>query len=93
MARCKRGYLTVDVDISEVIDEIDDFDLLEEIKERKLSLGRDDFDPLEDIRDAYNELLRGRMGEAKVILERLLMPKWRKAEDSETAWMAWRKEN
>ncbi len=81
----RRGYVTVTVDISDVIDDIDDASLLEEVKERKLSLGRDDFDPMDDLRDAHEELLRGRPAEALAILERLIRPKWRSTNACEIA--------
>jgi hypothetical protein len=71
------GYLSVEVDLEEALDACDDEMLLEEIKERKLSLGRDDFEPMDDLRDAHEELLRGRPATALAILERLLFPKWR----------------
>jgi hypothetical protein len=77
MARRRRGYMTVDVDLDEALEHIDDETLVEEVKERKLSLGRDDFDPMDDLRDAHEELLRGRPAEALAILERLIRPKWR----------------
>lgn len=69
--------MTVDVDLDEALEHIDDETLVEEVKERKLSLGRDDFDPMDDLRDAHEELLRGRPAEALAILERLIRPKWR----------------
>ncbi len=76
MARRRRGYMTVDVDLSEAIEEMTDDMLIEEINDRKLNLGRDDFDPMDDLRDAHEELLRGRPAEALAILERLIRPKW-----------------
>jgi hypothetical protein len=77
MGKRRRGYMTVDVDLDEALDNIDDATLIEELKERKLSLGRDDFDPEVDLRDAHEELLRGRPAEALAILERLIRPKWK----------------
>jgi hypothetical protein len=77
MAKRRRGYMTVDVDLNEALDNIDDDTLLEEVKERKLSLGRDDFDPVDDLKDAHEELLRGRPAEALAIIERLIRPKWK----------------
>ncbi|MEY9676063.1 hypothetical protein ABIE93_005997 [Bradyrhizobium elkanii] len=76
MGRRRHGYMTVEVDLSEALEEIDDASLLEEVKERKLSLGRDDFDPMDDLRDIYAALLRGRPAEALSILDRLIRPKW-----------------
>lgn len=77
MARRRRGYMTVDVDLAEALDEMTDDMLLDEIKERKLSLGRDDFDVKDDLQDMHEELLRNRPAEALAILERLMRPKWR----------------
>lgn len=76
MGRRRSGYMTVDVDLDEALDCIDDETLLREVKERKLSLGRDDFDPMIDLCDAHEELLRGRPATALAILERLIHPKW-----------------
>ncbi len=71
MARYRSGYLRVDV--SELLDEIEDDALLEEIKHRKLIVpGNDsDFVPEDDIRDARMELLRNRPAEALAILDRI----------------------
>jgi hypothetical protein len=68
--------MTVDVDLDEALAHVDDESLLEEMKERKLNLGRDDFEPMDDLRDAHEELLRGRPAEALAILDRLINPKW-----------------
>ena len=76
MARRRNGYMSVDVDLDEALEHIDDDTLVQELKERKLSLGRDDFEPMDDLRDAHEELLRGRAAEALSILERLIRPKW-----------------
>jgi hypothetical protein len=75
--------MTVDVDLDEALEHIDDETLVEEVKERKLSLGWDDFDPMDDLRDAHEELLRGRPAEALAILERLIRPKWRSIKSCE----------
>ena len=76
MARRGRGYLTVDVDLHEALESCDDDMILEEMKTRKLNLGRDDFEPMDDLREAHEELLRGRPAEALAILDRLVRPKW-----------------
>lgn len=86
MARRRSGYVTVDV--YEVIDAIDDEDLLEEVKSRKLIIGTaaTDFIPEDDIREAYEELLRGRASEALAILDRLVHPKWGSVKAAQAAW-------
>lgn len=76
MARRRSGYMSVEVDLDEALEALDDESLMQEIKDRKLSLGRDDFEPMDDLRDAHEELLRNRPAEALAILERLLRPKW-----------------
>jgi len=76
MGRRRSGYMTVDVDLDEALDHVDDDTLMAEVKQRKLSLGRDDFEPMDDLRDAHDELLRGRPAEALAIIERLINPKW-----------------
>lgn len=87
MAKRRRGYMTVDVDLNEALEELTDEMLLQEVSDRKLSLGRDDFDPMDDLRDMHAALLRGRPAEALAILERLVRPKWHstKACESELA--------
>ena len=76
MARRRNGAITIDV--CEVIDAIDDDDLLREVQNRKLIVGSTatDFVPEDDIREAYEELRRGRPAEALAILDRLVNPKW-----------------
>lgn len=77
MGKHRRGYIQYSIDVSELIDEIDDDDLLEEVKARELLAGlSSDDDPLEMVREAYRELLCGRVHEARAILDRLLNPKW-----------------
>jgi hypothetical protein len=76
MGRRRSGYMSVEVDLDEALEHLDDNSLIEELKQRKLSLGRDDFDPMDDLRDAQEELLRGRPAAALAILERLIRPKW-----------------
>jgi hypothetical protein len=84
MARRGSGYLSVDVDLGEALDACDDDMLLEEMKRRKLNLGRDDFEPMDDLRDAHEELLRGRSAGALAILDRLIHPKWQSTKGCET---------
>lgn len=76
MPRRRSGYMTVDVDLDEALEHIDDASLLAEVADRKLSLGYRDFDPVEDLHDVRNEILRGRPAEALAILDRLILPKW-----------------
>jgi hypothetical protein len=76
MAIRRSGYFSVDVDLGEAIEAMDDEMLLQELKDRKLQLGRDDFDPMDDLLDAHEELLRGRPAQALAILDRLIRPKW-----------------
>jgi hypothetical protein len=68
----------VSVYVGDIIDELDDDDLLEEVAARKLSLpGKNEPTDLDMVREAYDELQRGRPLEARSILDRLLNPKWR----------------
>lgn len=76
MGRKRSGYMSIEVDLDEALDHVDDDTLMEEVKQRKLSLGRDDFEPMDDLRDAHAALLRGRPAEALTIMERLINPKW-----------------
>lgn len=77
--------MTVEVDLNEALEEITDEMLLQEVADRKLSLGAYDFDPEDDLREAYKALLRGHSSEALSILDRLLRPKWSSARECETA--------
>lgn len=83
MARRRAGYITIDV--SEYLDEIDDDQLLEEVKSRKLSTGNEPYEScdLEIVREAYLALTRGYIAEAKCILDRLVYPKWQSQKQAE----------
>jgi hypothetical protein len=87
MASRRCGYLTVttDVDLDEALEAISDERLVEEVKKRKLNLGRDDINVEDDLRDAYAELLAHRPAEVMAILDRLLRPKWSSPAACETA--------
>ena len=77
MARRGSGYMTVDVDLYDALQSVDDEMLLTEMKERKLNLGRADFEPVDDLLSMLvRNSLRGRPAEALAILERLINPKW-----------------
>jgi hypothetical protein len=84
MAKRRSGYLSVEVDASEVLDEIDDALLIQEVEDRKLG-AISNYDPVDDLREARAELLRNRPAEALAILERLLNPKWNSAKAAEIA--------
>lgn len=73
--RYRSNSITVEVDCTEALDEIDDATLIEEVRERGLIPQLEDYDATL-LRDAYDELLRGRPAEARSILDRLLNPKW-----------------
>jgi len=89
MGKKHRGYMTVEVDLDEALDNVSDEMLLQEVDDRKLKrVGASDFDPVEDLCDARDELLRGRSAEALAILERLLRPKWSDAKACEIAFKA-----
>ena len=76
MARRGRGYMTVEVDLHEALQEMTDEMILEEAQERKLTSGAYSFDPMEELQELHQELLRNRPAEALAILERLIRPKW-----------------
>lgn len=88
MARRRTGYIQIDV--SEVLDELDDVDLVEELKSRGIDAGMSD-DGLSMAREAYEELCRGRPLEARAVLERLLFPKWTSRDNSRNAYDMFRK--
>lgn len=71
-----RGYIRIDV--SDIMDELDDDDLLEECESRKLSTTKPGESVDREIAmEAYDALRRHATGECLSILERLLFPKWR----------------
>ena len=72
MSRRGRGYMTVEVDLDEALEEMSDEMILREAEERKLTAGAYSFDPMDDLREVQAELLRGRPAAALVILERLI---------------------
>lgn len=84
MAKRRRGYMTVEVDLGQALEEIDDDMLLQEVDDRKLT-SLSEFDPVDDLQDMRMELLRGRSAEALAILDRLLTPKWTNAKACEIA--------
>lgn len=84
MAKRRRGYMTVEVDLGQALEEIDDDMLLQEVDDRKLT-SVNGFDPVDDLQDMRMELLRGRTSEALAILDRLLTPKWTSAKACEIA--------
>jgi hypothetical protein len=76
MGRRGSGYISIDVDT--VLDQVDDDHLLDEVAARDLSLpGRNEPTDMDMVREAYDELQRGRPLEARSILDRLLNPKWK----------------
>lgn len=82
------SYVSVDVLIDDVLDEIDDDDLLAEIASRRLkgkpSKIGDGTTDIEIVREAYAELLCGRAAEARSILERLVYPRFQNVTECET---------
>jgi hypothetical protein len=77
MTKRHRGYMTVEVDLGEALENCSDDMLLQEVEERKLKrVGASDGSLPDDLLDARDELLRGRPAEALAILERILSPKW-----------------
>ena len=92
MSKRRSGTVTIDVEVSEFIDEIDDALLLQEIEDRKLD-SLSTFDPVDDLVEIRCELLRDRPAEALAIVERLLRPKWSNARMCEISFKAFLAEN
>lgn len=65
----------IQIDCSEVLDEIEDDVLLDEVHRRDLDL--ETVGDLEDMRRIYDMLLTGRTAEAICVLDRILHPKWK----------------
>lgn len=71
------GYVDVELSASELIEQLSDDDILAEVEERKLGPKAKMIDPLQDFaEEALEALQRGDPGEAKLILERALRPKF-----------------
>lgn len=80
MSRRRSG--TIEISFSEFIDELDDDDLLDEVHRRNLSTNADgETTDIEIVKEAYEAIQRGRLVEARVLLDRMLFPKWRCRED------------
>lgn len=79
----RSGYVRIDV--GEIIDEIDDGDLVDEVKRRKLAIDTD-APTMEMVQEAYEELRRGRPAEALSILDRLVLPKWKTSDAAKKAY-------
>lgn len=77
MSRYRRSG-EVRIDVSDVIDQIGDDDLIDEVRARKLhvtgDLGRVEFFDRDYAVRAYEDLLGGRPSDALVLLERALFP-------------------
>lgn len=85
MARHRSG--TIRIDVSDVIEEIEDDDLLDEVSRRKLLTSMDGLDS-ELVREAWDELRAGRHTAALCILDRLLSPKWPNERAAQAAYQA-----
>jgi transcriptional regulator len=69
----------VDVDATEVIDELGDDDLRKECQRRGLTLHDED-EIVELVREALRDIHQGRVVDAVTVLERLCYPKWSSAD-------------
>ena len=61
-------YITVDVDISDALEQIGDEDIKREYEERKLGLGTKKWDEVRELQKAYLHHHMGRKAEAYEIL-------------------------
>lgn len=74
-------YISVEVDVFDVIDAISDGDLIKALDSRKINTQA----PLEkrdDILDAYNAIMRGEPNEAALILHAVLFPRFKSPDDA-----------
>lgn len=72
----RSGYVRIDV--NDVLNEIGDDDLLDELRHRKLTpAGPGETTDLDIVREAHAALARGQITDARIILERILFPKWK----------------
>lgn len=75
------------VDVSDVLDELEDADLINELKRRQVDTAADversktqSLMPL--LEEALEMLQQGRADDARLTLERALYPKWKSAEEA-----------
>lgn len=83
MNRYRSGY--VRVDISDIIEEIPDEELVGAVTRRKL-LPKGEIISFADVEAAFDYLRRGDVAEALLRLERIVRPKWKTLADAEAAY-------
>jgi hypothetical protein len=90
MGRYRSGIIRIDV--SDVIEEIEDDDLVDELWRRRLTMGHSGHSiDLEIVLEAHDALVRGRPVEARRILECLLLPKWKNVAECEASYDLWKR--
>lgn len=86
--RRRSGY--VQIDVQDMLDQLEDDDLLEELRARKLMVAQPGTCDLDIVCEAYRELQGHRPDEARCILERLIFPKWKSAAKCDDEYQLWR---
>jgi len=84
MKRYRRGR--IEIDVSELLDQVDDDYLIEECEARKLSTSNGVAVEFDEVERAYDYLKSRDYTEALLILERLVRPKWKTLADAEAAY-------
>jgi hypothetical protein len=72
-----RGSVRVDVYVSDIMDELDDDDLLEEVRRRKIAIAATDAlvdHFLDDLKEVHSLLMGGHAPAALAIINKILYP-------------------
>ncbi|HWJ89060.1 MAG TPA: hypothetical protein VNS12_13410 [Pelagibacterium sp.] len=79
------GYVRVEIDTDDVLDELSDGELLAEVRARKIGLPDD---AQTAVRTAIAQIRRGDLADAVTTLEREFFPKWASVFESRAAYEA-----
>ena len=74
--RAYSSYVSIDVDIADIIHQMDDDDLIDECEARDIATAKPTADTREELHDALVALRSGRLADADTLLERILWPKF-----------------
>jgi len=82
------AYVTVDIDVSDIIDEIPDSVIFEEARSRRGSspVSTAFQAPSDVVVDAINMIRTGRVADGVTLLEREFLPKWKDRADCDAAY-------
>jgi hypothetical protein len=79
------AYVSVEIDVDDVLDQMDDKHLLREVKSRNLK-AKGEPDAREIVSSAINMIRTGRVADGVTLLEREFLPRWKDVADCEEAY-------